>query len=204
MLNTQWSPDGTRLAIGTYHAMYDGGYQRPWVQITPADGSTEGIVTNEEAEGVLFGWSPDGKYFALSRGSYYDDQLSLMNTTDGSLTYVFDDQRWTGYPDPGSPSYLGWSPDSEHIVTVSGGHDQNVGYWVVSMASFGARDGTVTSLPLVHEQSKFRYGGFSPEGKQVLYASTDVTELESLIAVTDTPSGAARRCLTSLPSKRSW
>lgn len=191
VLDALWSPDGSRLAIGTYHAMYDDGYQRPWVQITPADGSTEGIVTNEEAEGVLFGWSPDGNHFALSRGSYYDDQLSLMDTADGSLSYVFEDQRWTSYPDASSPSFQSWSPDSEHIVTVSGGHDQNVGYWVSRMASFGVHDGTVTLLPLVHDQSKFRFGGFSPEGTHIIYASTDVTELESLIALTDARSGTA-------------
>lgn len=190
-LRALWSPDGSRLAIGTYHAMYDNGYQRPWVQITPADGTTEGIVTNEEAEGVLFEWSPNGKYFALARGSYYDDQLSLMDTYDGSLTYVFEDQRWTSYPDPGSPSFQSWSPDSEHIVTVSGGHDQNVGYWVSRMASFDVHDGTVMSLPLVHGQSKFRFGGYSPEGTHVMYASTDVTELASLIAVTDAGSDTA-------------
>ena len=191
VLDALWSPDGSRLAIGTYHAMYDDGYQRPWIQITPADGSTAGIVTNEDAEGVLFDWSPDGEHFAFSRSSYYSDQLSLMNAADGSLTYVFDDQRWTSYPNPASPSYRGWSPDSKRIVTVSGGHDQNVGYWVSGMASFDVHDGPATSLPLAHDDSKLRYGGFSPEGTHIVYASTDVTDLESLIAVTDARLGTA-------------
>lgn len=189
VLDALWSPDGSRLAIGTYHAMYDDGYQRPWVQITPADGSTEGIVTNEEAEGVLFEWSPDGKHFAFARGTYYSDQLSLMDTADGSLTGITDHERWTSYPNPASASFRGWSPDSTRIVAVSGGHDQNVFYWVSSMTSFDVRKFTAMSLPIVHDYSKFRYGGFSPDGAHVVYASTDIAGLRSLIAVTDARAG---------------
>ncbi|HEU4410857.1 MAG TPA: metallophosphoesterase [Polyangiaceae bacterium] len=92
-----WSPDGTRLAVGTpggHVGVYDVAHRG---QIWGARWPDEPVVD--------LAWSPDGKTLASSS----ERQIHFWDTSQGEPSYVIK-------PRSGGGSYLAWSPDGSRIA----------------------------------------------------------------------------------------
>ena len=68
-------------------------------------------------------WSPDSKKLAASRITVQRDTvfftLEAIDATSGSVTRIFDNEPNTLPVAEGSPHYIYWSPDSEHLTFIA-------------------------------------------------------------------------------------
>jgi WD40 repeat protein len=142
-----WSPDGKRIASGSYDTT---------VQVwNAADGSQPYTYTGHSHSVNAVAWSPDGKRIA-SGGS--DMTVQVWNAVDGSQPYTYQGHA-------NSVLAVAWSPDGKRIA--SGSYDMTVQVW-------NAVDGSQPYTYHGHTNS-VNAVTWSPDGKRIASGSYDNT-----------------------------
>jgi serine/threonine protein kinase len=104
-----WSPDGKRIASGSWDKT---------VQVWNASDGGQPFTYRGHSDNVnTVAWSPDGK--RIASGST-DKTVQVWNASDGSLLFTY-----RGHSDV--VNAVAWSPDGKHIV--SGAVDETVQIW---------------------------------------------------------------------------
>ena len=149
VLTAAWSPDGYRIASGSYDYTV-----KVWDAVTGWHSFT---YTGHKDYVWSVTWSPNGKYIA-SGGGYYDKTVRVWDAANGNPIYIFDD-----YTD-GVNSVV-WSPDGKFIAT--GGYDKLI----------QVRDpfNRTTAYTLSGHTSEVKSVAWSPDGKYIASGSFDQT-----------------------------
>jgi len=141
-----WSPDGKRIASGSFDGT---------VQVWDATDGSHVLTYRGQSNGFVYGvaWSPDGKRIASAK----DDLVQVWNAVDGSnvLTYH------------GHANYVytvAWSPDSKHVV--SGSVDATAQVW-------NATDGVNTLIYHGHGYV-VESVAWSPDGRRIASGGGDI------------------------------
>jgi dipeptidyl aminopeptidase/acylaminoacyl peptidase len=173
--NAGWLPDGKRIAFiankgahtGIYTIGIDGSKLRK-VRVFADPGGRRG---NSDFEFSSFAPAPDGRRYAFSRGIGLSRSLWVMNANGSGLRRI-STRCWLTITD--------WSPDSKRLLIVAGDQTpadpeclNESGLETVSATTgkatrlvtekrvdTGPQDGYGTSAP---------YGGFSPDGKRIVF-----------------------------------
>lgn len=111
----QWSPDGTRLAIGSRE-----GIILIWQM---ANQQIEMVLGGHETEIISLAWSPDGRYLASSGRP--DNTVRISDVQTGLLV-----QMATGHTD--RVTAVAWAPDSDRVA--SAGFDSRLQIWNITRA----------------------------------------------------------------------
>ncbi|MFC5175425.1 protein kinase domain-containing protein [Nocardioides taihuensis] len=152
-LTTSFSPDGRRLAIGTF------GSESVVVDV----GTGTAVATLPNPEGGVNGvdWSPDGRWIASSP---ITGQVRIHDARSGKL--------WSSlYGHLGPVVATDWSADSARLVTGSG--DGTVRVWALN----GTGGRQVLSIP-VQERGGGLWVAFSPDGQQVMAGDQEGTAVK--------------------------
>lgn len=111
----QWSPDGSRLAIGSRE-----GIILIWQM---ASQQIEAVLGGHETEIISLAWSPDGRYLASSGRP--DNSVRISDAQTGLLL-----QTATGHTD--RITAVAWAPDSNRVA--SAGFDSRLQIWNITRA----------------------------------------------------------------------
>src|SRR5262249_40409964 len=146
--------------------------------VTGMDGSGARVLvplSRARGDDVLnFTVSPDGKQLALNYGNRQTISFSVIGVDGTGLREVY------RKPTPGAQPVGEWSPDGSHFVGYISQPDGTK-----TLATFSVADGSVTRLrtdPTIKgDWAVVGAGGvmFSSDGKQVVYAVTRGTSLQS-------------------------
>jgi len=149
VLTATWSPDGYRIASGSYDTTV-----RVWGAFAGWPSFTYPLHKDYVWS---VAWSPDGKYISSAGGSY-DKSVRVWDAATGNPLYIFDD-----YTD-GVNSVV-WSPDGKLIA--SGSYDKLV----------KVRDpfNLTTPFTLSGHTSAVKSVAWSPNGKYIASGSFDQT-----------------------------
>jgi WD40 repeat protein/serine/threonine protein kinase len=102
VLTAAWSPDGYRIASGSYDTTV-----RVWDATT---GWHSSIYSGHKSEVWSVAWSPDGKYIA-SGGGYNDNTVQIWDAVTKQQIDTFDSKQ-------GVNSVV-WSPDGKYVASSS-------------------------------------------------------------------------------------
>lgn len=103
---SSWSPDGSRIVFSRWG---DGG-----LFTMPADGSSETRVPATSSADFEPDWSPDGNWFAFSRGRGVNEDATIMvMRADGSLQRGFNFDHDPCYYAERNPE---WSPNGRELA----------------------------------------------------------------------------------------
>ena len=139
--NVQYSPDGTRFAVGTSVGIW----------LYDADTHEEiGLLTGHESRISCVAFSPDGQI--LASGSW-DKTIRLWNPHTGQHKTTLKDDNM------GSVTSVAFSPDGSTLASGGGTSDETIRLWDTAtgnhIAAFIGHTGVVTSVV------------FSPDGKML-------------------------------------
>jgi serine/threonine protein kinase/Tol biopolymer transport system component len=142
-----WSPDGRRIASGSYDQT---------VQVWDAHSATRYLLFSQRSSVTAVAWSPDGRRIA-SAGD--DNTVQVWDATNGGHVYTY--KGHTGFV-----VAVAWSLDSKRIAS-AGSPDPTVQVW-------GATDGGHVSTYTGHTAGVASLA-WSPDGRRIASASYDET-----------------------------
>jgi WD40 repeat protein len=157
VLSVDWSPDGTKLAIGAIPSVTIG-------VVLVIDPNTDQVLLSLRAEDGPgdVAWSPDGSLLAAAGsnlfGTFGEDALIIWDSTSG-----VEIRRITGELMEGI-NPIAWSPDATRIAT-GGNIDHTVRIWSVTT---GSLVGTLQG----HTDSVIKW---SPDGNHLATGGQDNT-----------------------------
>jgi Tol biopolymer transport system component len=159
---SRWSPDGKRIVYQWYNGK---GYND--LRIIGLDGLKPRILySNKEVNWThAYDWSPDGTQilaffeFKKEGGTDWITQIVLVSTADGSVRVLKTfDGSW--------PENMCFTPDGRYIVydfpQKTGSKERDI----FLMSSDGSRE-----IPLVEHPSHDELLGWTPDGKNIIFAS---------------------------------
>ena len=163
----RWSPDGSMIAVSTWSDRMGLDMAHPRIAVIDAN----------EPHGTLLGgldrmlaWAPNGCCITTFSG-YYANDIGVVDITSGRFReLVSATDYWEG------TSFEGWSPDGFSIFATEVAHVNGSPAWVHELMVINALDGQVTRLPLEGPTESFSFGGFSPDGRQIVYGASDIRE----------------------------
>lgn len=163
-----WSPNGRQIA---FHSYRDGDQNRE-IYIMDADGSNQRNLTRHPASDGYPAWSPNGSQIAFTSNRNAGENQFLdifVMDADGSNVQQVTKSGFAQGPR--------WSPDGEWILFMEGEiftiRPNGTGRWQVSEPKLGA---------------DMFLGGWSPNGKKILYKGTidlDIANSFAVIATLD-------------------
>ena len=135
-----WSPDGTRIAFGTFQDWNDQ-FARDEIYVMNADGSSQINLTNNSGLDGEPTWSPDGARIAFTRQQVDDLEIFVMNADGSNQT------RLTSGPHSFDPA---WSPDGTRIVFTSNQDSNAAPSQIYVMNTDGSNQTRLTNNPGAH------------------------------------------------------
>jgi len=157
----QWSPDGKTIAF-----LAPGGTGPIDVWTIPVSGGVPARVTNDPSAKHGIRWSPDGTKIAYISNRAKDQDIYIVDAKGGEprqltqKTNEWDENRW-------APE---WSPDSKHIVFVSGRSDYySDDLWMVDSDSNNLRKLTTGIWVMGNPE-------WSPDGKLIAFNGNKQSE----------------------------
>lgn len=161
---SRWSPDGKQLVYCWANEDNPSGID---IYIMRLDGSESRMLwSNQEMQWTqCYDWSPDGKYILVcclkkDRSMH----IGLLSVADGSLRLLKEltgGQEWTPWP-----GNMGFSPDSRFIAYDVPNNIENPARDIFLLSLDGSMD-----VPLVEHPSNDYMLGWSPGGRELLFAS---------------------------------
>jgi len=148
VLTAAWSPDGYRIASGSYDYTV-----QVWDAVT---GWHASIYSGHKDYIWSVAWSPDGKYIA-SGGGYYDKTVQIWDAVTKQQLDTFDSKE-------GVNSVV-WSPDGKYVA--SGSYDKII----LIRDPFNQ----TTQFTLQGHTSGVKSVAWSPDGKYIASGSFDET-----------------------------
>jgi hypothetical protein len=143
---TDWSPDGTRLAV----SVTSGGGPRIYTM------NADGTLLTFLAEGVDPAWSPDGTQIAFSRHDGLDYEIYRVDTNGNDELPLTDNDTADLSPD--------WSPDGSRIAYVAT-EDGNAEIYAINSADgFGG-------VNLTNDLATDLAPAWSPDGTKLAFSS---------------------------------
>jgi hypothetical protein len=145
-----WSPDGRRIASGSWDKT---------VQVwDAANGGNVYTYRGHSDQVTAVAWSPDGKRIASGSG---DDTVQVWDAVDGGNVYTYTYRGFSTYP----ITAVAWSPDGKRIA--SGSLDGTVQVWDAAnggnVYTYSGHSKTVTAV------------AWSPDGRRIASGSADKT-----------------------------
>ncbi len=168
-----WSPDGSMIAVATWHYRETTDMAHPSIEVIDAQAPQRTLLGGLDR---MVAWAPSGCCIATFTG-YWDDDISLLDITTGQTRSLIPDG---GVDYPEGTSFRGWSQDGLRIILSDDAHDQESGWWVHRLLVLETADGTTTELPLEGPDQHFRFGGFSPDDRQIVYGASQVPIVYSI------------------------
>ena len=171
-----WSPNGQQIVFHSYRD----GERNAEIYVMDADGRNQRRLTNHPAFDGYPHWSPDGKRIAFTSGRDAKEgeprlEVYTMDADGGNVRKI---------TNLGFVQRPRWSPDGEWIVFMEAEifaiRPDGTDMWQVS----NPRDNTAMFL-----------GGWSPDGKQVLYTEAVNLDLEQSFPVIATLDQKRRRTI---------
>ena len=167
-LSPTWSPNGQQIA---FHSYRDDD-RNPEIYVMAADGSNQRNLSNHPRIDADPDWSPDGSQIAFTSNRNVDENqfldIFVMDADGGNVQQV---------TKSGFAQGPRWSPDGEWILFTEGEifaiRPDGTGLWQVSEPKL--------------EAGMF-LGGWSPDGKKILYKGTidlDIANSFAVIATLD-------------------
>lgn len=171
-----WSPNGQQIA---FHSKRDGNRE---VYVMDADGSNQRNLTRHPAlDGVPY-WSPDGNQIAFcstQNGGKNQDLNIFVMVADGSNV-----KQITRFEFATNPQ---WSPDGKQIL-FEGDIDQGRQIYAIRPDGRG-----LWRVSQPKPNTGMLLGGWSPDGKKVVYVETVGFESDKSVAVIATLHPAGRQ-----------
>ena len=187
----RWSPDGTMIAIETWSHRGGMDVARPEIVVIDAERPHGTLLEGPAAADGILAWAPSSCCIATFDG-YYANDISLLDITNGRIRHlipVTGDN--TDYPE--GTSFRGWSRDGLTIVATDDEHINGYGWWVNRIFMIETINGAITELPFEGPGREFHFGGFSSDGKHLVYgASEDSDSTFQLRIVGTAPGGQSR------------
>ena len=166
-LSPTWSPNGRQIA---FHSYRDDDRE---IYIMNADGTNQRNLTRHPASDGYPNWSPDGSQIAFTRGRVAKEGKPKLEI----YTMDADGDNVRQVTNMGFAQGPRWSPDGKWILFMEGEifaiRPDGTGRWQVSEPKLGA---------------DMFLGGWSPDGKKVLYKGTidlDIANSFAVIATLD-------------------
>lgn len=180
-----FSADGRYLFAVSYPnywlEQYQGGcpylYEdAPQFHIYDLDASTRQAFVVTEARGYGASWSPDNEHLAYRRGE---------STIDGSINYALtirnmrSNSEWAFEPSVASDeetwvSFRRWSPDGSRILVHSWPRSSWNYHGDIEFVAVPETERLIRLEPPSEERTSLTFGGFSPDGLQLLRSQTSI------------------------------
>jgi dipeptidyl aminopeptidase/acylaminoacyl peptidase len=184
--NIELSPDGTRIAV----AITDRTVGTRDIWMYEMDG-TRTRLTSERSDENWLVWSPDGQRVALN--SFTADRLALLQRPAAGAAVATDllvdsSGKWP----------VSWSPDGQNLL------------YVTSSAATG---NDIRVLPLAGNRRPYAFAAtnamenwaaFSPDGRYVVYSSTEVAGDPEVYAAPFPPTGRKWRISADGGTQARW
>src|SRR5215208_2531616 len=166
--NPSWSPDGEKIAFGSFRDSNEESNNEEIYVMSADDGSGLTRLTDDPAIDTFANWSPDGEKIAFTSDRDNSiDEIYVMNADDGSdVTRLTDNDA-----DDLAPS---WSPDGERIAFASD-RDENATHEIYVM---NADDGSGQTRLTNNDADDFN-PSWSPDGEKIAFSGSRDNNEES-------------------------
>jgi dipeptidyl aminopeptidase/acylaminoacyl peptidase len=184
--NIELSPDGTRIAV----AILDRSIGTRDLWIYEPDG-TRGRFTSERADENWLIWSPDGQ--RVAHNSFAAGRLALLQRpargTAAAMDLLVDTTgKWP----------VSWSPDGQNILYVTSGESTGNDVRVLPLT------GNRGPYALAATEAMENWAAFSPDGRYVVYSSTEATGDAEVYAAPFPPTGRKWRISADGGTQARW
>ena len=184
--NVELSPDGTRVGVAIGELAT--GTRDIWIY-EPSGQRTR--VTSDAADENWMVWSRDGQNIAMN--AFARQQLALFQSPvrdDAMRTLLLDDAdgKWP----------VSWSPDGQHLLYVA--NRQATGNDIRVLPLFGDR----RSFAFAATAAAENWAAFSPDGRWVVYSSTEATGSAEVYVATFPRTGQSVRVSVDGGSQARW
>lgn len=179
----RWSPDGSMISVATWIDRCCTDMAHPRILVIDAFQPHDKVL--DDLKGVL-AWAPNGCCIATFSG-YYANDIGIVDIATGARrSLISASDYWEG------TAFRGWSRDGLSIFATAVAHVQGAPAWVHELMMINASDGRVALLPLEGPNELFSFGGFSPDGRHIVYGASEVSESVFQLRIVDTaPRGAS-------------
>jgi Tol biopolymer transport system component len=173
-----WSPDGSKIAFGSYR---DGNWE---IYVMNPDGSGPTRLTTDPTDDEQPVWSPDGSRIAFVSWRSGASELWVMNADGSGQT------RLSWFPS-GGPTDPTWSPDGSKVAFGSWGD-----IYVASAVAAGQAVPVATNLTNIAPSLMAIEPAWSQDGAKIAYRCCDDDNWEIYVMNAD---GTGRTNLTNSP-----
>ena len=194
----RWSPDGTMIAIETWSHRGGMDVARPEIVVIDAERPRRTLLEGPAAVDGILAWAPSSCCIATFDG-YYANDISLLDITNGEIRHLIPLKGdKTDYPE--GTSFRGWSRDGLTIVATDDEHINGYGWWVNRIFMIETINGAIAELPFEGPGREFDFGGFSPDGRHIVYGASEESDSTFQLRIVGVAPGGQSRVGLDLSS----